>query len=793
MKNQEEIHIENSILKRKLQDALKKYDIIYLQAPLGWGKYTFLKDFCEEQKDTVWVEQMDEIPQSDDRAYTVIIPRFERLLQEGCQEQLLRLMEEKKRGRKFILGSSAGIPPEMVPFQLSHRMIIYGRRELRPSGKEIRDYFEKKDIFLKEEELLRIEKDLHNMPICIYMLENSLRNSSRGYCRMVREQCMEDVYTYLDVTFFRSFRVKEQNALLRLSCFEELTLELISDILGITDKQAGDFVKYLLRKGSVLENFGKDCWRFYPLFGLFLHRMTGKYMDVEERLELYQCAMDYLVEHHNYGQALKFADLLRNEEKLAQILDSFLAEHIHYSEFISLEDYYLRLSPYLLTHYPRLTAAGAILESISGNRNGADIYERMLWNMLEECSDEEKKQFICKDLLYLKVICPGGLDPEHFGELVNLMNACQDTDICSQSGRFQSCQLSVLHGSRDYSAFFIGRAVGFTMTEQNWGILAKTFGSGFEEMVDFIKMELCYEQNRLDEALDILSHCLTKARIRRDKNLMLLCNVKLVDIMMAKNQWESADAFLLRQIEDEMDGLEALEENFHARQAYYDMLKGQEDRVQFWMKEYAPDENGRFYTLHYELYLTKAKGYIWNEQYVSARMLLQFLLEFSESYGMYYLGIQVRLLEAVIYYREGNEEWKSLLGRALEMAQDANYIRVIADEGAAVYELLADYKALQGEKTENNYLKEVLRACRAQMLLYPGYLKPKKAVGEISFTSYEKDILHLLAVGEKNAEIARALSVSENTVKYHLKNIYQKLDVKNRSQAINRIAEYHLL
>ena len=64
---------------------------------------------------------------------------------------------------------------------------------------------------------------------------------------------------------------------------------------------------------------------------------------------------------------------------------------------------------------------------------------------------------------------------------------------------------------------------------------------------------------------------------------------------------------------------------------------------------------------------------------------------------------------------------------------------------------------------------------------------------EIQFTSYERDILHLLALGEKNAEIARTLSVSENTVKYHLKNIYQKLDVKNRSQAINRIAEYHLL
>ena len=80
----------------------------------------------------------------------------------------------------------------------------------------------------------------------------------------------------------------------------------------------------------------------------------------------------------------------------------------------------------------------------------------------------------------------------------------------------------------------------------------------------------------------------------------------------------------------------------------------------------------------------------------------------------------------------------------------------------------------------DKYLKEVLVACRAQMLIYPGYLKQKKAFSVENFTSYEKDVIHLLALGEK-------------TVKYHLKNIYQKLGAKNRSQAVNMIKEYRLL
>lgn len=51
-------------------------------------------------------------------------------------------------------------------------------------------------------------------------------------------------------------------------------------------------------------------------------------------------------------------------------------------------------------------------------------------------------------------------------------------------------------------------------------------------------------------------------------------------------------------------------------------------------------------------------------------------------------------------------------------------------------------------------------------------------------TQREKDILNKLRMGASNIEIARLLFISENTVKTHLYNLFRKISVKNRTQAV---------
>jgi LuxR family maltose regulon positive regulatory protein len=57
----------------------------------------------------------------------------------------------------------------------------------------------------------------------------------------------------------------------------------------------------------------------------------------------------------------------------------------------------------------------------------------------------------------------------------------------------------------------------------------------------------------------------------------------------------------------------------------------------------------------------------------------------------------------------------------------------------------------------------------------------------------ELEVLRLLAAGYKYKEVAERLVISMNTVRSHTKNVYSKLNVNNRTQAITRAKELNML
>lgn len=81
---------------------------------------------------------------------------------------------------------------------------------------------------------------------------------------------------------------------------------------------------------------------------------------------------------------------------------------------------------------------------------------------------------------------------------------------------------------------------------------------------------------------------------------------------------------------------------------------------------------------------------------------------------------------------------------------------------------------------------------RGQPMVGPERLvTPERLVEDL--TEREREVARLLAFGLGNSEIAATLFVSRNTVKTHLKHIYEKLAVRTRTEAVARCIEFDLL
>jgi DNA-binding CsgD family transcriptional regulator len=63
-------------------------------------------------------------------------------------------------------------------------------------------------------------------------------------------------------------------------------------------------------------------------------------------------------------------------------------------------------------------------------------------------------------------------------------------------------------------------------------------------------------------------------------------------------------------------------------------------------------------------------------------------------------------------------------------------------------------------------------------------LKLQKVLAEKGLTNRETEISYLTSIGLTNREIGNQLFVTEKTVKFHLTNVYKKLNVKSRAQLI---------
>jgi len=212
--------------------------------------------------------------------------------------------------------------------------------------------------------------------------------------------------------------------------------------------------------------------------------------------------------------------------------------------------------------------------------------------------------------------------------------------------------------------------------------------------------------------------------------------------------------------------------------------------------------------------------------------LLSHLEEAARSAGRMGRVIEILLLQALVRRAMGDSERASLaLTKCLTLAEPEGYARVFLDEGQPMRLLLAQWLVLS--KVEglahadggpmrdyaigllSQFDAEPQEIAAAQEKAPPagdtsashvvGSVEPsEQAPGEPEvrpaqdtlvepLSPRELEVLHLIALGRTNKEIAKQLVVARGTVKAHAASIYRKLDVANRTEAAARARELGIL
>jgi len=125
----------------------------------------------------------------------------------------------------------------------------------------------------------------------------------------------------------------------------------------------------------------------------------------------------------------------------------------------------------------------------------------------------------------------------------------------------------------------------------------------------------------------------------------------------------------------------------------------------------------------------------------------------------------------------------------LSMQQDAQIIDAALVAGASAYVVKTAHPEDLASAVRQAFSHSVYLAGRRNLAPTPVALTAE-VDDEPGLTRRELEILRLVAEGHSNAQLARMLWVTEQTVKFHLSNIYRKLDVANRTEA-SRWAQLH--
>lgn len=771
-----------------LRKMLENQHIIYLTSFFFSGKTILLDQLARSLTGKVLRfsagkdDWLDFCRTTETQPKAVLLIDDLQLLPYDEEESLSTFLETLPDTQRVVLAGRAKMPACLRSLVMSGRAAVLEKEFVLFSKEEAEQLFLDYGLRPLPQDLAYITKQFWSSPFALQAVAQRMRKEPERSVRTLCDETFEDVKHLMIHKVALGFPEPERILLYNLSPFDRFTEDMARIVTGRTDAPA--IMKHIADNSYALLKDGPDTYAFIPvvreaLFHEMKNIYTQDYID-----EQYKRAALYFELSNQIPKAIGCYIRLDATEKIRDLLIRDTQLRPANGSYVELREAYASLPEKMILASPELMKGMCIIESLQGKAEESERWYQELKNFIRTTSPRDARRRTAEEAVaYLDI----GLASRGTGNLLKTLVATAKLRSLTQSASWRSGfnvagnSVSLMNGGKDFCRW----------NPHGWQIyrLAKTpvelaLGRGGSGMGDIAIAE-CELESSLSGNYDLALEKLLSGLSRVADDLEMRCAAVGIQsrILLAEDNMEEALRLmdnLIASLPD--DAPTRLRENLRVHRLTMLLMSGETQEALSWLETDAPDETKDFLILDRYKLLLKLRLYIISAQWNRTRLLAAQLRQYFESYDRPYMRIQLHLLQAVACRRSGKGDWQTELTAALALAKRYRLVRVIADEGIAILDMLGDLH-LPKEEWEQG----VLNLTRQQAARYPNYMKSLS--GRPDFTDREYAVYSLITAGYKNARIASMLGITERTVKYYAGEVYKKLGVTSRAEAIARAAE----
>ncbi len=773
------------------QSAVKKIkaaaqnQTIYIYGVSGCGKTSFVRSyFANKQYQYISIADVrtDDVGRLRKIEAPVLVLDDLQLVGDACfREELYPVIQEliENPDIQLILVARCRVPEWLMPLDIRYVFYTIGEQEFFFSNKEIAEYISKWNISIPQSLFDQIVLQSRGYPMWIRIAALEFqRQSANGTVQdLTDEEILEltrkNYWVYLEHYVYDQWNQELQEFLMKLSIVESFDMELMQMLTRRND--VGRMLLEAEEIGNFLIKKDNNTWELRRAMKCSLRLRLRKKYTTTQINDLYNYAGHYYEMKNDYLNALRMYEAGHSNEHISALLISNARQNPASGHYYELRKYYLALPKEKIARSIVLMTGMSMLQSLLMNEEESEYWYRQLEEAAKKLKGSEKKEADSK-LLYLDIALPhrGTIQMVSLLKHANVLLGARTAILPELS--VTSNLPSMMNGGKDFCewskrdrelARSIGKPVEFILGKYGKGLVNLALAESiFEKGGDASEIAALVQRGRMQaETGGKVEQCFVAVGI-------------LVNLHILHNHMENAVELLQSFYRKASTEAPQLLYNIDALQCRCDMYCNKQEEVNGWYQK-APDENLDFSGMERLRYLTKARIYIQMHRYSKAMGLLDQISFYAQKMQRTYILIEIQLLRAILNFQKKNQEWSTEFAEAYDKAKEYHFVWVIAREGIAVLPLLKAYRT--GKHDEYDLAVMEMTSIMAQS--YPLYMSHQSELTE-PLTRTEQQILQMHCDGMPIPKITELLSVSTNTVKFHNSNIYRKLGVKSKSEAV---------